>query len=82
MLDTDIAVSFLRGSERAKQRVRTAIPDGIGFSFVSLAELYDGIHQSTDPASGERDSTISWKGSSWSGSTGRRLQSSGEREPG
>jgi len=54
LLDTDIAVSFLRGSERARERVRTAIPDGIGFSFVSLAELYDGVHQSTDPASGER----------------------------
>jgi tRNA(fMet)-specific endonuclease VapC len=54
LLDTDVAVSFLRGSERAKERVRTAIPNGIGFSFVSLAELYDGVHQSTDPASGER----------------------------
>jgi tRNA(fMet)-specific endonuclease VapC len=54
LLDTDIAVSFLRGSERAKERVRSAIPDDLGLSFVSLAELYDGIHHSTDRESGER----------------------------
>ena len=53
LLDTDIAISFLRGVERARERVRTAIPDGIGFSFISLAEIYEGVYLSSDHASGE-----------------------------
>lgn len=43
LLDTDIAISWLRGVERAKERVRAAIPDGIGLSLISLAELYEGV---------------------------------------
>ena len=53
LLDTDIAISFLRGAQRARERVRTAIPDGIGFSFISLAEVYEGVHLSADPAASE-----------------------------
>ena len=41
LLDTDIAISWLRGVERARQRVRTAAREGLGISYVSLAELYE-----------------------------------------
>jgi len=48
LLDTDIAISWLRGVERARQRVRTAAREGLGISYVSRTELYDGVYQSTD----------------------------------
>lgn len=54
LLDTDIAISWLRGVERARQRVRAAVRDGLGISYVSLAELYDGVHESTRREEGER----------------------------
>ena len=55
LLDTDIAISWLRGLERARQRVRTAAREGLGISYVSLAELYDGVYQSTNRETGERE---------------------------
>ena len=54
LLDTDIAISWLRGVERARQRVRTAAREGLGISYISLAELYDGIHQSVNREAAER----------------------------
>ena len=54
LLDTDIAVSWLRGVERAKERVRAAARDGLGISYVSLAELYEGVHLSSDRQTSER----------------------------
>ena len=54
LLDTDIAISWLRGVERASQRVRTAAREGLGISYVSLAELYDGVYQSSNREVGER----------------------------
>jgi predicted nucleic acid-binding protein len=53
LLDTDIAVSWLRRNERARQRVEEAIEDGVGLSFVSLAELYEGVYLSRDPQGSE-----------------------------
>ena len=55
LLDTDIAISWLRGVERARQRVRTAAREGLGISYVSRTELYDGVYQSTDRETGERE---------------------------
>jgi predicted nucleic acid-binding protein len=54
LLDTDIAGFWLRGSERARERVEAAIPEGIGLSLISLAELYEGVYLSSDQAASER----------------------------
>jgi predicted nucleic acid-binding protein len=48
LLDTDVAVSWLRGVERAQERVRAAAREGLGISYVSVAELYEGVHLSSD----------------------------------
>jgi predicted nucleic acid-binding protein len=54
LLDTDVAVSWLRGVERAKERVRAAAREGLGISYVSVAELYEGVHLSSDRQRSER----------------------------
>jgi predicted nucleic acid-binding protein len=54
LLDTDVAILWLRGVERARQRVRTAAREGLGISYISVAELYDGIYQSVNREAGER----------------------------
>lgn len=35
-------------------RVREAAPSGLGLSIASVAELYEGVYYSTDPAGNER----------------------------
>ena len=54
LLDTDIAIAWLRGVERAKERVRTAAQDGLGITYISLAELYEGVYRSSDQRASER----------------------------
>ena len=53
LLDTDIAISWLRRSERARERVEAGIPGGIGLSLISLAELYEGVYLSSDQSASE-----------------------------
>ena len=55
LLDTDIAVDWLRGVERAKDRVRAAAEEGLGISYITLAELYEGVYLSTDQSASERE---------------------------
>ena len=55
LLDTDIAVDWLRGVERAKDRVRAAAEEGLGISYITLAELYEGVYLSTDQSVSERE---------------------------
>ena len=54
LLDTDIAVSWLRGVEPAKERVRAAAQEGLGISYITLAELYEGVYLSSDRQASER----------------------------
>ena len=55
LLDTDIAVDWLRGVERAKNRVMAAAEEGLAISYITLAELYEGVYLSTDQSASERE---------------------------
>ena len=53
LIDTDWVINWLHGVPRVMARVEQLLPEGIGISPISLAELYDGILGDADPAHSE-----------------------------
>jgi predicted nucleic acid-binding protein len=54
LVDTDWAINHLNGDERTRGRLEELVVSGLGFSAISLAEVYEGIYYSTDPSRNER----------------------------
>ena len=54
LLDTDWVIDHIRNLERVVQRVKELTPEGLALSVISLAELYEGVLNSTDPVSNEQ----------------------------
>jgi tRNA(fMet)-specific endonuclease VapC len=54
LVDTDWAIDHLHNVRRIVQRLEELTPEGLGVSIVTLAELYEGIFNSTDPQGNER----------------------------
>jgi tRNA(fMet)-specific endonuclease VapC len=54
LIDTDWAIDHLHNIERVVRRLEELSPEGLGVSIISLAELYEGIFNSTDPAGNEQ----------------------------
>ena len=48
-MDTDWAIDYLHKADRTVRRLEELLPDGVGLSIVSLAELYEGIARSRNP---------------------------------
>ena len=53
LVDTDWAIHYQRGHEAVRRRLVGLHPQGLGFSIVSLAELYEGVERSRSPATEE-----------------------------
>ena len=51
LVDTDWAIDYLHKADKTVRRLEELIPDGVGISVVSLAELYDGLARSRNPDS-------------------------------
>ena len=54
LLDTDWVIDHLHSVERVVQRLEELFLEGLGISVISLAELYEGIFNSTNPAGNEK----------------------------
>ena len=54
LLDTDWVVHCLHGVTRVTARLDELMPEGVGLSIVSMAELYQGVFFSTEPEGNER----------------------------
>ena len=54
LLDTDWVVHCLHDIVRVATRLEQLLPDGVGLSIVSMAELYQGVFYSTYPDANER----------------------------
>ena len=48
-MDTDWAIDYLHRADRTVRRLEELLPDGVGLSVVSLAELYEGLARSRNP---------------------------------
>ena len=53
LVDTDWVIDHLRGVEAITTRLDELSSEGLGLSVVSLAELYEGVYYSRDPAESE-----------------------------
>ena len=49
LVDTDWAIDYLHKADRTVRRLEELLPDGVGMSVVSLAELYEGLARSRNP---------------------------------
>ena len=54
LVDTDWVRHCLHGVVRVTDRLDQPMPEGVGLSIVSMAELYQGVFFSTDPQGNER----------------------------
>ena len=54
LIDTDWVIDHMHNVERVVRRVEALAPEGLALSTISLAELYEGVFNSTDPAGNER----------------------------
>ena len=54
LIDTDWVIDHLRQQERITKRLEELASEGLAISVVSLAELYEGIYHSNNPAASEQ----------------------------
>lgn len=54
LADTDWIIDHLNKKAEITQKLREFRPDGIALSIISLAELYEGIFYSRDPAKSQK----------------------------
>jgi tRNA(fMet)-specific endonuclease VapC len=50
LLDTDWIIDHFNGIAPITRRLEQLRPSGLALSVISLAELYEGVHYSRDPA--------------------------------
>jgi tRNA(fMet)-specific endonuclease VapC len=55
LIDTDWTIHYLHGHERIVKELVSLKEEGLAISVISLAELYEGIYYSKDPAGNEED---------------------------
>ena len=53
LVDTDWVIDHMHLVDRVVQRLEELSPEGLGLSVISLAELYEGVFNSTDPEGNE-----------------------------
>ena len=49
LVDTDWTIDYLNGIERIVQNLNNFLPEGVGISIISLAEIYDGMLGTVSP---------------------------------
>jgi len=54
LIDTDWVIHHLNGRPDIIQRLQTLQPEGLGLAVVALAELYEGVYYSRNPAQSEQ----------------------------
>jgi len=54
LIDTDWIIHYLNGNKGIIEKIRSIEKAGLAMSVVSLAELYEGIYYSTNPAGNEK----------------------------
>lgn len=53
LIDTDWAIHHLNGNTAISERLEALQAEGLGFSVVALAELYEGVYSSRNPEQSE-----------------------------
>ena len=54
LVDTDWIIDHFRGDELITRKLEDIAPQGVAISIISLAEIYEGIFTSNDPAKSQQ----------------------------
>ncbi len=54
LIDTDWVINHLKGESRVVKKLEELAPEGVAISMISLAELYEGVYYSSDPAKSQK----------------------------
>ena len=54
LIDTDWVINHLKGEERVVRKLEELAPEGMAMSVISLAEIYEGVYYSRDPAKSQQ----------------------------
>ena len=54
LIDTDWIIHYLNGNSGIVEKIRLLEKEGLAASVISVAELYEGIYYSTNPAGNEK----------------------------
>ena len=54
LIDTDWVIDHLNKIDKVTQKLKELRPAGIALSVISLAELYEGVYYSKDPATSQK----------------------------
>jgi predicted nucleic acid-binding protein len=54
LIDTDWIIHYLNGNSGIVEKIGLLEKEGLGASVISVAELYEGIYYSTNPAGNEK----------------------------
>ena len=54
LIDTDWIIDHFNRVEKISEKLRELAPEGLALSVISMAELYEGVYYSRNPAQSER----------------------------
>jgi len=54
LIDTDWVINHLKGERRVVRKLEELAPEGMAMSVISLAEIYEGVFYSRDPAKSQQ----------------------------
>jgi tRNA(fMet)-specific endonuclease VapC len=54
LIDTDWVINHLKGEKRVVRKLEELAPEGMAMSVISLAEIYEGVYYSKDPAKSQQ----------------------------
>lgn len=58
LIDTDWIIHYPIGTEHIQQELKQLRPEGLAVSIISLAEVYEGVYYSKDPAASLSDMPV------------------------
>ena len=54
LIDTDWVINHPKGEKRVVRKLEELAPEGMAMSVISLAEIYEGVYYSRDPAKSQQ----------------------------
>ena len=54
LIDTDWVINHLKGEKRVVRKLEELASEGMAMSVISLAEIYEGVYYSRDPAKSQQ----------------------------
>jgi tRNA(fMet)-specific endonuclease VapC len=54
LIDTDWVINHLKGEKRVVRKLEELAPEEMAMSVISLAEIYEGVYYSRDPAKSQQ----------------------------